>query len=389
LKAHYPAEFMAAVLSSDMDNTDKIVLFLEECKSLGLEVLPPNINGSSYQFIAEKIKISHGLGAIKGVGEAAIENIVAERKVNGEFKDLFDFCRRVDLRKVNKRVLEALIKAGAMDDLGPSRATMFASIPAATKAAEQHSFNHTMGQNDLFGATIEQDDHYAHAFAKAKPWSDKERLRNEKDTLGVYISGHPLDQYEQELSSFTTCKIDELQHLNNKAVRIAGLLTAIRMMNTKRGERMAFVRLTDLTGSIEVAVFSDVYHSSRHLLEKDRLVVIEGEVGVDKYTGGFKTSANRLMDIEKAREIYSKYLLIKMDDDDKNLPEKIGQLTGVLSGHQGKSLVCVEYMQKGIKALLPLGDKWRVLPSDNLIEKLQKMFSAANVGVMYNPKNGS
>ena len=235
LKAHYPAEFMAAVLSSDMDNTDKVVTFLDDAKHMQLKVTAPCINEGFYKFTAEKGQILYGLGAVKGVGESAIQNIVDERLANGPYKDLFEFCERIDSKKINRRTLEALIRAGAMDTFNIERASLFLSIDTAMQAADQQSKNALIGQADLFGNSTETK----HEYIAAKPWSEAKRLRGEKETLGTYISGHPILQYKDELSAIVTSQIGKLQVNHEQSVIIAGLVVSMRSMLTKRGDYCA------------------------------------------------------------------------------------------------------------------------------------------------------
>lgn len=208
LKRHYPAAFMAAVLSSDLDNTDKIVILIDECQNMKLPVIPPNINISNYQFtVNDKYEIVYGIGAIKGVGEAAIEDLLKEREKNGEFKGLYDLCKRVDLRKVNRRVFEALIRAGAFDVFNENRASHLAELPTALKVAERHVKMAAVGQNDLFGLAVNAESRedeikdYSH---KVPVWSEKERLALEKLALGLFLTGHPIDQYRAELNNFVS-----------------------------------------------------------------------------------------------------------------------------------------------------------------------------------------
>jgi DNA polymerase III subunit alpha len=388
LKAHYPAEFMAAVLSSDMDNTDKVVNFLEDCKAIKITILPPDINCSHYKFVAKERNIIFGLGAIKGVGEAAIESILAARKQDGKFIDLFDFCKRVDLRKVNKRVLEVLIKSGAMDELGSHRSAMFASLKSATLAAEQHLRNRNHGQNDLFGDLSDSQENYAAEFVKVAPWPDSQRLQYEKDTLGFYLSGHPIEQYEEELKNIATKQIAYLNPRRDKTIVVAGMVVALRTMNTKRGDRMAFVSLNDQTARIEVAVFSEVYAQHRDLLEKDQLLIVEGDASVDEYTGGYKISATKIMNIDQAREAYAKYLAIdinvKGEESSAGDSENIDKLVGILKPYQGGHCsVCVSYQRDGAKALLPLGKEWKVKPTDELLTDLRDVFGKENVKMCY------
>ncbi|MFQ5488983.1 MAG: DNA polymerase III subunit alpha, partial [Gammaproteobacteria bacterium] len=277
LKAHYPAAFMAAVLSSDMDNTDKVVMLIDECRTMGLAVKPPDINLCDYAFtVSDQQTIRYGLGAIKGVGAAALESIIAERNANGHFADLFDLCRRIDLRKANRRVLEALIRAGALDSLDENRARSMARLTHALQAAERHLRDQAVGQNDLFGGVIASAPDAAAAVPEVEvpPWSEEQRLSGEKETLGLYLTGHPIQRYEAELARFITARISELNPARDQNVVIAGLVVAIRTLNSRRGDRIAFVTLDDRSGRIDLAVFAEAYRRYRDLIGKDRLIVV-------------------------------------------------------------------------------------------------------------------
>ena len=258
LKTHYPAEFMAAVLSSDMDNTDKVVIFYEDAKTHALTILPPSINKSEYQFtVDQEGNIRYGLGAVKGAGEAALSLIIENRRQQGPFKDLFELCQRIDLRKANRRVLEALIKAGAFDEFGQERAVLSASLESAIKAAEHSSRSQDLGQHDLFGGFSSVDT--APAYVKCAPWTETHRLVAEKESLGLYLSGHPLTIYEPELNQIVKSKIKDLDLSREKSIRLAGLVVSIRTVNTRRGERMAIVTLEDQSGRIELPIFPELY----------------------------------------------------------------------------------------------------------------------------------
>jgi DNA polymerase III alpha subunit/intein/homing endonuclease len=250
LKAHYPAAFMAAVLSADMDNTDKIVALIEECRAMKLKMLTPNINSCHYKFTVngeQNQSIRYGLGAIKGAGEAAIEGIVAERTETGPFTDLFDFCRRIDLRKASRRVLEPLIKCGALDKLGPSRAVIMASLDGAIKLAELYSKDIASGQNDIFGSQQKLSEKEATPYVKnVREWSETEQLKGEKESLGIYLSGHPINPYLPELAQLSCVQLANLAPTERQqTVRIAGWVTELRTSISKQGSRMAFVTFDD------------------------------------------------------------------------------------------------------------------------------------------------
>jgi DNA polymerase-3 subunit alpha len=387
LKAHYPAPFMAAVLSADMDNTDKVVTLIEDARETGLEVDPPKVNACQYKFaVKDDNAIFYGLGAIKGVGEGAIEGIINSRLADGPFRDLFDFCQRIDLKKANKRTLEALIRAGAMDDLGPNRATLMASLETAVHMAEQHHSNIASGQNDMFGVAepvSKQQETVPARFVEAKDWDDEIRLNGERDTLGLYLTGHPIDRYEAEVEQLVSHRIAVLNPNSNQSITVAGLVVAIRTMNTRRGDRIAFVTLDDRTGRLELAVFAEAYLQYRDLLAKDRLVVVEGEVSIDDYTGGVKMSAQKIYDIDHAREAFAKRLVLKVDKI-KAGNGFIKELAEVLSPfREGHCPVLVDYIGQGANAQIQLGRDWRVRPTDELIRRLDDLAGREQVRVEY------
>jgi DNA polymerase-3 subunit alpha len=366
-----------------MDNTDKVVTFFEEAIAMGLKILPPNINRGQYRFVVEEGEILYGLGAIKGVGFAAVEIICAERERAGAFQNLFDFCRRVDLHKINKRVLEALIKSGAMDELGAHRAALLMSLEKAVATAEQQLKNQEQGQFDLFGTLSDMAEHSNEALLECPIWSTQERLLGEKATLGLYLSGHPLAQYEAELQHMTTSKIAQLKPRGQQMVIIAGIVVSVRVMQTKRGDRMAFVGVNDRSARMEIAVFSDVFAAHRDLLQEDQLLVVEGEASVDEYTGGYKLVAKNLMSIEQARARFAKHLLLTLKSDPLK-PEDVSRLMQVLELHRGGSCpVCIAYHRVNAEALLPLGEAWRVQPTDDLLISLQETFPSSSVELVY------
>lgn len=382
LKTHYPAEFMAAVLSSDMDNTDKVVGFVEECQGMKLVILPPQINRCYYRFtVTDKGEILYGLGAIKGVGEAAIDSVIGEREGNGLFKDLFDFCQRVDLRKVNKRVFEALIRSGALDELGPHRGALWATLGVALQTAEQRTKCEEIGQNDLFSSSgmVEA----APQFVTASVWKDEERLLGEKETLGHYISGHPLQRFEQELARFVTVRIADLRPTKNQTLTIAGLVVGLRTLFNKKGERIAFVTLDDRSGRVELAAFAEVYTAHKELLVKDQVLIVEGEVSVDNFSGGYRMSAQKIMTVAQARSYYAKRLLLKIDSGciDANFMSKLQQILHPY--RQGACPVWLEYHRPEASVKLALGEQWQVMLADELMTSLKSLISENDIMIDY------
>ena len=304
LKTHYPAEFMAAVLSSDMDNTDKVVGFLNEARSMKLRVLPPDANASAYMFEAIDARmVRYGLGAVKGVGRGACEAIVEERESKGAFTDLFDFCRRVDATKLNRRVLEALIHAGALDALGPNRASLMLQLPEVLKATEQLARNREAGQFDMFGNATANAAPIHLDLPTSVEWPLEQKLNGERDTLGHYLSGHPLDPYRDLLKQLASGTFDDLEKLHadrkfargaDASVVLAGLVTQLR----KRGDSMAFVQLEDGHGRVECAFFRDACLEYGPLLTRDRILLIEGHLQEDEFSGGYSLRARQAWDFK-------------------------------------------------------------------------------------------
>jgi DNA polymerase III subunit alpha len=386
LKAHYPAAFMAAALSSDMDNTDKVVRLIDECRSMGLTIESPHVNTSDYRFTVEKDKpllICYGLGAIKGVGENAIENIVASRRSEGKFQDLFNFCRRLDLKKVNRRVLEATLKAGALDKLAPSRAITLASFEKAIKLAEQHSSAKATGQNDMFGLSSPVEQVEKPMFAtNVEEWTLIDTLQYEKDVLGFYISGHPIKQYQGELEQITSLRLGAVRPTEHKtSVRIAGWVVDLRQNQSKRG-KMASFTLEDMTGQFEVVVYPDVYPAVKDLLAKDILLIAEGEVRDDKFSGGRNMIANQVLTLEKIRETAKRLVLHIMPEQANH--ETVLQLKTLLEPHQaGNCPIHVMYQRPEAQIELILGQIWQVKMSNALLSNLRNLFSENNVRVIY------
>lgn len=314
LKTHYPAEFMAAVMTADMDNTEKVVGLVDECKNMGLTVLPPDINSGLYRFnVDDNGAIVYGIGAIKGVGEGPIEAILEARNKGGYFKDLFDFCARIDLKKVNKRVIEKLILAGALDRLGPHRAAMMASVDDAVRAASQYHQAEAFGQADMFGVLTDAPEEVEQKYTQVPEWPEKVRLEGERETLGLYLTGHPVDEYLKELTKYTSCRLNEAAPTRrDQSLTVAGLVIAARVMTTKRGTRIGLMTLDDRSGRMEVMLYSEALDRYAEWLEKDRILVVSGQVSFDDFNGGLKMSAREVMDLGSAREKFARGLSISI-----------------------------------------------------------------------------
>ncbi|MCG5532195.1 MULTISPECIES: DNA polymerase III subunit alpha [unclassified Halorhodospira] len=396
LKCHYPAPFMASVLSSDMDNTDKVVIFLDEARAMGLEVLPPDVNRSDKPFRAvDERTIVYGLGAIKGVGESALDAVLSERDTNGAFRDIFDLCRRVDTGRANRRVLEALCRSGSLDRLIPNRATGMAQIPAALAAAEQATRDQAAGQTDLFGGPAEAviaPRGEGEEVAEQPEWPEEERLAAEKATLGLFLTGHPIDRYEHELPYLAT---DRLQRLSSGAggnggdgnggrgrtVTAAGLVVALRVRSTSTGGRLATLTLDDRTGRIEVVLFPEAFGKYRHAVEKDALLVVRGSLDYDDFSGGYRITGEEVLDIARARERAAGRLVIPVTAA-RAANGLVPELRQVLSSYAGESPVHVDYRHPRGRGRVVLGRNWTVTPSDDLIKRLESVVDD-RVGVEY------
>ncbi|MGP9834035.1 DNA polymerase III subunit alpha [Marinobacter sp. NSM] len=385
LKAHYPAEFMAAVLTADMQNTDKVVTLVEECRNMKLDLLVPDVSRSAYTFtVNDDGQIVYGLGAIKGLGEGPIESIVEAAK-DGPFQDIFDFCRRVDLKKVNKRAMEALIRAGAMDKLGAGRAQLMASIDKAVQQADQQSRNDAAGMMDMFGEMLESsgegEDPYADV-AHVREWPEKERLKGEKDTLGIYLTGHPFDEYEREVRRFVRNSIADLKP-NKSPQRVAGLVVAQRTMKTRTGSTMCFITLDDRSARIEATLFSEAFFENRELLQSDQVIVVEGQVSHDDYSGQMKMRVSSVMDVATARQQFSRGIRLALHADQlqNGLLDKLDDTLRPFR-NEG-SPVWIEYSSAEARTRIELGESWRVQPDDNLLFELKHLVGEKSVELVY------
>ncbi len=374
LKTHYPAPFMAAVMSSELQNTDKIVTFVDECHSMGLPLKHPDVNAGEYMFTVNKSgEIIYGLGAIKGLGEGPIGSILEARSSGGPFTDLFDFCARTDPRRVNRRAVEALVRSGAFDTLGEDRAVLWSALDDALQAAQQNVANANAGIDDMFGgpgADAPGGDVYA-AHRGARPWSSKVILTGEKETLGLWITGHPFDEYEVELRRIAPTRLSELRPDGSRSQVITGLVVSMRTMKTKRGDTMAVLSIDDRSARIEVTLFGDVYSEFRELLIKDSILILEGAVAVDDYSQSLGMRANSVRSLEQARQTARAELTIEVASDmvDEAFAERVQSV--LESAESGVCPVAFLYKQPGNVARLPLGERWRICPSEDLITALQ------------------
>ncbi len=397
MKTHFPAPFMAAVMSADMDNTEKVIILVDECENLAIDLLPPDVNSGQYKFtVNDDDQIIYGIGAVKGVGEGPIEAIIAARQTGGPFTDLFDFCARLDLKKTNKRVLEKLIKSGAMDVLGPSykltadgkdlphRAALFETLPEAMKAADQHAKAEALGQNDLFGLINDEQTDSRQSFKEVKKWSEEIWLDGEKETLGLYLTGHPINRYLTEIKKYATSRLVSMKPTGgNKQAIAVGLVIGIRVLVNKRGRRWALVTLDDKSARMDVRLFPDDYDNFAELLETDVILVCSGQVSFDDYSGGNTMTARDIMTIADARKNYVTSLDIQVNR--AAVSDKfIEQFTTILTPHkEGTCPVTVYYQREEARGVLELGVQWRVSPTDVLLSDLKELLGEENVTLQF------
>ncbi len=398
LKAHYPAEFMAAVLSADMDNTDKVVTIKDECDQMKLAVLAPDINESVYEFTAVSGQsVRYGLGAIKGVGAAAVEALVLERDKAGPYVALEDICRRVDPTKLNRRVFDALIRSGALDSLGQNRATWMARLPAAMLLGEQNVRAAEAGQNDMFGLaasrTLPQGGEETRVFQPE--WSESIRLAGERETLGLYLTGHPLNRYRREQKRFASARIGDIN--SEKPVtggnergfypaRNAAVVGYVHELR-KRGMRNSAV-LDDRSGRIEVGFSDEVFQQYRELIVKDAILLVDGALRYDEFTAGWRLNAKRVFELDRLREQQAQRLLLNWPG---NATDKfLDKLATILkSGAGGRTDVTLRYRNAAGQADLDFGPEWRVRASHDLLESLHALFGSDGVDVVFGPPAGN
>ena len=395
LKTHETASYMAAVLGADMDHTDKVVGMLYDCrKEVGLTILPPHVNLSAYEFAAVDDKtIRYGLGAIKGVGEGAVDAIVGERKAHGDYASLEDLCRRLDLSRVNRRVLEALIKSGSLDGLAANRATLMHRLDAALALGEQNSKANETGQHDIFGLSAAHVPEVVRARTPDQPeWTDTVRLRSERESLGRAISGHPIDRFVNDLPRFITGRIaDYLEaekpqsggeggraFFGGKPVAIAGVVEELR----KRGPRTEIL-LDDDSGRIAVGFYDETFQQYREILVKDALLLIEGKVRFDEFANTWVLRANKVSELERMREKEARRIVLKVKTTDA-LP--LDRLQAILGQHKGGGChVAVQFFGAGAKGTYSFGADWNVRPTPALIEELEKLLGRGRIAVLYSP----
>jgi len=397
MKAHHPAAFMAANLSAIMDDTDKVRQFHDDARANGLAVLPPDVNASDYRFVpVDEKTIRYGLGGIKGTGESAITTLVKARESGGPFRDLFDFCRRVDKRIVNRRAIEALVRAGAFDGLGGHRASLLASVGRAMEAAEQEERD--AQQVSLFGGA-DAPAAERPQLVECAPWDERQRLAEEKAALGFYFSGHPFTAYRAEVQHFCRTTLARISPAGggdegNRTVLLAGIVDSIRWQRTGTG-RMLIVNLGDGTAVQEITVYTEVFEQCRSLIREDALLLVEAKVRQFRRSGGeegeetvTRISAERIYDLAGARTKYGRGLRLSMNGEVSGSGARAAagaaKLRQLLAPYRNGPLpVQIRYRTGGAECEVRLGDEWRIKPDQALLESLEEWLKAENVEVVY------
>jgi len=389
LKAHYPAAYMAAVLSSDMDKTDKVVTLIDECTGMGLRVLPPDVNASVYAFrVADLSAIRYGMGAIKGVGAAAVEAIIEEREKNGPFESLPDLCRRIDLQRVNRRVFEALIRSGSLDLIGPNRATLTAELDRAMHLGEQNSRATSVGQVDLFGLSAAEN-------AVVAEWPEAQRLAGERETLGLFLSGHPITPYEPDLKFLVSARLADVggprppvpldgarSWVAGKPATVAGLVLEIR----RRPNRVTLI-LDDRSARLEVSLYEEVFQQHRDIIVKDAILIIDGTLRFDDFIEAWRLQAKSLMDIDRARERFARRLWLRWPAEFDG-PQGLNRFEQCLKPYlRGPCGVSVAVNRDEYSGRVNLSDAWSVRPTRELLDRLSAMVGRDGWYLVYGPRN--
>ncbi|WP_305041285.1 DNA polymerase III subunit alpha [Geoalkalibacter sp.] len=374
LKAHYPVEFMAALLTEDMENTDKVVKNIAEVRSMGIEVLPPDINASDRSFTVHANAIRFGLGAVKGVGAAALEVIIEVRR-EASFTSLHDFCERLNLQKVNKKVIEALVKCGAFDSLGGRRAQYLAVLEEAMEAGQRLQRERAMGQESLFGmdevVSVAGNGHGK--LPEVEEWPEKLLLSYEKEALGFFITGHPLARYRDTIKRFATCDAATLsERADKEEVRVCGIVSAVKELTTKKGDRMAFATLEDLSGLVEMVLFPEVYQAGAELIKGEEPILVSGTLDVGEETCKLMVSevtALRDMQERQTKKVHFRLSSPGLDE------EHLRGLKNIMRQYPGRceSLIHV-VIPSQCEAVVGLPDTLSVAASDELMDATEKLF---------------
>jgi DNA polymerase-3 subunit alpha len=374
-KANYPAYFMAALLTSERANTDKMVQYIGECREMGIRVLPPDVNDSDMFFTVVGDSVRFGLAAIKNVGEGAVEAVLTARRQGGRFTSLFDFCERVDLRAVNRRVVESFVKSGSFDSLDARRASLFAAIDRATESGQKLQRDREQGQSSLLGMLGGPDPHAGGGSERIRDvpdWGEGERLGYEKESLGFFITGHPLERYRAELEQWATATTGRLPELADREVTVGGIVAALRLIKTKKGDRMASFILEDLEGGAEALVFPDTYKKVAGRLAEDQVVLVKGKAEVPE-EGKPRLLVTDVLPLEQAKLAEARYVTIRvpMLQWDRQKGER---LRDILVGHKGECPVTLEIVRPDEFAVAVSSSAiYRVRPDSTLRDEVEAL----------------
>jgi len=375
LKAHYPVEFMAALLTEDMENTDKVIKNINEVRSMDIEVLPPDINASERSFTVHNGQIRFGLGAVKGAGGAAIEAIQQAREEGG-FESLSDFCERVDLRRVNKKVVEALVKCGAFDSLGGHRAQVYEALEEAMEIGAKVQREREIGQESLFGSEeiiSSQNGNGYGQLPNVPEWEEKIKLNFEKESLGFYISGHPLARHKEAIKRFATVDTASIAECSDKEeVRLCGIVSGIKELTTKKGDRMAFVTFEDLNGFVETVIFPETYAACRELLQDDDALLVSGTVDVGEESNKLMVGqVQNLAEVQsnQTRRVHFRLSTPGLDET------QLRKLKEIIERHRGECQVMLHMLiPDRSETLLSLPENLKVAASDQMMDDAEKLF---------------
>lgn len=384
LKTHYPAEFMSAALTADMDNIEKIAILIDECYKIGLKILPPNINNSLYEFHPIKNKIVYGIGAIKGVGEIAINEIIKSRKLNGPFKNIFDLCSRINIKKINRRIMKKLIMSGAFDELGPHRSALMSSLEDALKAAEQHSKFQSIGQIDMFGI-LSESKKINIPYKNIKKWTKKTILKGEKETLGLYLTGHPITEYLKEIKHYTNGKRlkDIKATKKGKISKVIGLLLTSKIITTKKGKKIGLCTLDDYSGKLDIVLFSKTLKKYKSLLKIDKILLFLGKIKFDSFDNTYKMTAYKIMKLEEIREKYAKCIKILIQKK-KNKKKHLSSIYKILNScYPGKTEVFLYFYHKEKTKKINTKKRYKILPTEKTIDQLKNVLGKKHIKIQF------
>ncbi|QCI24885.1 DNA polymerase III subunit alpha [Buchnera aphidicola (Rhopalosiphum padi)] len=387
LKAHYPSEFMASTMTSDIDYTDKIVILVNESIQMGIKIIPPNINLSKYEFyVNNKKNIVYGLGAIKGIGISSMFHLVKEREKNGFFSDLFDLCVRTDPNKITRRVLEKLIMSGSCDCLNKNRSYLLSLMEDAIKASKEHFKIKKFQQESLFGSFEKELNIIKNNNLLNFLSYEENKLENEHKVLGFYLTGHPIDSYSEELKYYVNnLTFSKLKSFNNtkKKIMVAGIVVSIKIKTTKTKDRIAILVLDDNTGLLEVVVFKSLLNSSEHLIKLNKILIVSGILNANFINKNLKMTAYNIMDLNLAREKYLNQLkiILKEEQKDKYFLKKIDQFFKKQA--IGKIPVYILFEKKDLNSEFKLIKKWFIKISNEFLIELDILINENKISVKY------